>query len=76
MTKEEAASLSQAIRDTQQKYQVTGEIKSLSSSDDFVVVLSNGIFLWSKEEWKQFKKGVLEALTIQNITDDIEIETS
>ncbi len=43
---------------------VTGEIRKLARDNEHVVVLSDGTFLWSKNDWKQYKKGILPTLKI------------
>ncbi|TMC16858.1 MAG: hypothetical protein E6J04_15450 [Chloroflexi bacterium] len=62
MSREEAQSILQSLKES--KLPVTGEIRKLAGDNEHVVVLSDGTFLWSKNDWKQYKKGILPTLKI------------
>ena len=57
MTEAEANAILDSIKTTE--HQAT--IRRLAS-DDMVIVMADGVYIWSKAEWKQYKKGTLPAL--------------
>lgn len=66
---EEARSILQSIID--RNLPLTGEVRKLAGDDECVVVLSTGMFLWSKADWKLYCKGALPAL---NVPDPLQME--
>lgn len=60
MTEEEANAILASVKTTE--YQA--EKKKLSGGDS-VIVMQDGVYIWSKAEWRQYKKGMLPALKEQ-----------
>ena len=57
MTEAEARAILDSIKTTEHQ----AETRRLASGD-IVIVMSDGVFIWTKAEWKQYKKGTLPAL--------------
>jgi len=54
---------SSALLDEMRNQDSHGEVRKLANGDHVIVI--NGIYLWSKADWKQYKKGTLPALGVQ-----------
>ena len=57
MTEAEANAILDSIKTTEHQ----AEKKRLASGD-MVIVMADGVYIWSKAEWRQYKKGTLPAL--------------
>ena len=64
MTEAEARAILDAIKTTE--HQATS--RQLASGE-IVIVMADGVFIWSKAEWKQYRKGTLPALHVGELEE-------
>ena len=57
MTEAEANAIRDSVKTTEHQVE-----KKKLSNGDIVIVMQGGVYIWSKIEWRQYKKGTLPAL--------------